>query len=89
MNGFRNLRRLGMSMQINCTVTKHNIQQIETLYAKARELGADALLQWANAQLGRTQRLSRLHFLDALPRSAIGKVLKRELRESWAAHESS
>ena len=53
------------------------------------ELGADALLQWANAQLGRTQRLSRLHFLDALPRSAIGKVLKRELRESWAAHESS
>ncbi len=44
-------------------------------------LGADALLQWANDQLGRTQRLSRLHFLDALPRSAIGKVLKRELRE--------
>jgi acyl-coenzyme A synthetase/AMP-(fatty) acid ligase len=39
-------------------------------------------MQWTNAQLGRTQRLSRLHFLDALPRSAIGKILKRELRES-------
>ena len=52
-------------------------------------LAQDELLQWANAQLGRTQRLSRLHVLDALPRSAIGKVLKRELRESWAAHESS
>lgn len=41
----------------------------------------DALLQWANAQLGKTQRLARLHFIDELPRSAIGKVLKRELRE--------
>lgn len=43
LNGFRNLKRLGMSMQINCTVTKHNVHQIETLYAMARDLGADAL----------------------------------------------
>jgi heme b synthase len=43
LNGFRNLRRRGMSMQINCIVTKHNVHQIETLYATARELGADAL----------------------------------------------
>ena len=43
LNGFRLLRQLGMSMQINCTVTKHNVQQIEQLYAKALELGADAL----------------------------------------------
>jgi long-chain acyl-CoA synthetase len=42
----------------------------------------DALLQWTNGQLGKTQRLSRLHFIDELPRSAIGKVLKRELRAS-------
>jgi hypothetical protein len=26
------------------------------------------------------QRLSDLHYLDAMPRSEIGKVLKRELR---------
>ena len=43
LNGFRHLRSRGMSMQINCTVTKHNIHQIETLYAKALELGAEAL----------------------------------------------
>jgi long-chain acyl-CoA synthetase len=42
---------------------------------------ADALLQWANAQLGKTQRLARLQLIDELPRSAIGKVLKRDLRE--------
>ncbi|MDM0077534.1 class I adenylate-forming enzyme family protein [Variovorax sp. J2P1-59] len=42
---------------------------------------AEAILQWTNNQLGKTQRLARLQFIDELPRSAIGKVLKRELRE--------
>jgi len=46
----------------------------------AQAVAADALLQWANAQLGKTQRLASLQLLDELPRSAIGKVLKRELR---------
>jgi acyl-CoA synthetase (AMP-forming)/AMP-acid ligase II len=41
------------------------------------------LLAWANQRLGKTQRLSRLHTLEELPRSAIGKVLKRELRERY------
>ena len=36
---------------------------------------------FANAKLGRTQRLSRLLVADELPRSAIGKILKRELRD--------
>jgi radical SAM protein with 4Fe4S-binding SPASM domain len=43
LGGFQNLKRLGMSMQINCTVTRHNVHQIEMLYARAVELGADAL----------------------------------------------
>jgi acyl-CoA synthetase (AMP-forming)/AMP-acid ligase II len=47
--------------------------------------GEDELLQWANARLGKTQRLQSLHFIDELPRSAIGKVLKRELRERHQA----
>jgi long-chain acyl-CoA synthetase len=45
----------------------------------------DELLQWCNAQLGKTQRLSALHLVAELPRSAIGKVLKRELRERHVA----
>ncbi|WP_156481120.1 class I adenylate-forming enzyme family protein [Variovorax sp. PAMC 28711] len=45
---------------------------------------ADALLQWTNDQLGKTQRLASLEFIDELPRSAIGKVLKRELRDLHA-----
>jgi acyl-CoA synthetase (AMP-forming)/AMP-acid ligase II len=40
---------------------------------------------FANARLGRIQRLSRLVVTDELPRSVIGKVLKRELRERLSA----
>ena len=41
------------------------------------------LRSWANAQVGKTQRLAELRLLSELPRSAIGKVLKRELRQAW------
>jgi len=44
----------------------------------------DELRAWANDRLGKTQRLSGLRYLNELPRSDIGKVLKRQLRESWA-----
>ncbi|MCY7319205.1 MAG: hypothetical protein LH617_10855, partial [Ramlibacter sp.] len=52
---------------------------------------------WFNARVGKTQRLSGLRFTGELPRSEIGKVLKRQLRQAWAeaavdpsaAHESS
>jgi acyl-CoA synthetase (AMP-forming)/AMP-acid ligase II len=41
------------------------------------------LLAWANERLGKTQRLAALETTAALPRSAIGKVLKRELRDGF------
>jgi len=41
------------------------------------------LRAWANAQLGKTQRLSDIRYVKQLPRNEIGKVLKRELRESY------
>jgi long-chain acyl-CoA synthetase len=44
---------------------------------------ADEVLRWVNERVGKTQRLSALEWLDELPRSAIGKVLKRDLRERW------
>jgi long-chain acyl-CoA synthetase len=37
----------------------------------------------ANARLGKMQRISAVRIVDALPRSAIGKVLKRELQQAW------
>jgi long-chain acyl-CoA synthetase len=44
---------------------------------------AAALLEWVNQRVGKTQRLAALHYIDELPRSAIGKVLKRELRDRY------
>ena len=50
-------------------------------YVPLDEVSTEAVLVWLNAQVGKTQRLSALHAIDELPRSAIGKVLKRELRD--------
>ena len=44
---------------------------------------AAELLEWVNGRLGKMQRLSDLVLTPELPRSAIGKVLKRELREGY------
>ena len=40
---------------------------------------------WANGKLGKTQRIAEVRVLNALPRSHIGKVLKRELRDQYVA----
>lgn len=48
------------------------------------DASADEIMAWTNNHLGKTQRLSALHPIDELPRSAIGKVLKRELRDRLA-----
>ncbi|UTP38302.1 acyl--CoA ligase [Phenylobacterium sp. LH3H17] len=44
---------------------------------------AEELKAWTNAKLGKTQRLADLILLNGLPRSHIGKVLKRELRDDY------
>ena len=45
---------------------------------------AGEILDWANARLGKTQRLSGLDIVDSLPRGSLQKVLKAELRSSYA-----
>ena len=52
--------------------------------ADAQASEAD-LMAWHNERSGKTQRLSALHFVNELPRSAIGKILKRELRDQLRA----
>jgi acyl-CoA synthetase (AMP-forming)/AMP-acid ligase II len=45
--------------------------------------GGESLLAWANARLGKVQRLAAVQVLPELPRNAIGKILKRTLREAF------
>ena len=49
-----------------------------------RPAGLDALLTRVNARLGRTQRIADLVAVPQLPRSSIGKVLKRDLADGYA-----
>lgn len=44
-----------------------------------------AIKSWLAERVGKTQRLHDIVFTPDLPRSAIGKILKRELRDSYAA----
>ncbi|WP_129775798.1 class I adenylate-forming enzyme family protein [Peristeroidobacter soli] len=46
---------------------------------------ADEIKQWTNERLGKTQRLAAVRLAAELPRNAIGKVLKRELRDRYPA----
>ena len=45
-----------------------------------------AILAQANSRLGKTQRISAIQVVDELPRSPIGKVLKRELRDQFGGN---
>ena len=43
VHGLRNLKALGMSVQINMTIARHNAHQLPEVLQLARKLGADAL----------------------------------------------
>ena len=50
-------------------------------------ISEEDLMDWLNPKLAKYQRVFRLEFCDDFPRNALGKVLKRELREPyWEAH---
>lgn len=43
VQGLRNLKALGMSVQINMTIARHNAEQLPQVFELAKTLGADAL----------------------------------------------
>jgi acyl-CoA synthetase (AMP-forming)/AMP-acid ligase II len=49
---------------------------------RAAEVSEEELVEWVRARLARFKAPKAVYFLDALPRSAMGKVLKEELRAS-------
>ncbi|MHA7602633.1 class I adenylate-forming enzyme family protein [Alicycliphilus sp. T452] len=48
----------------------------------------EELRTWCNERVGKTQRLSKVVMVSELPRSPIGKVLKRSLRDHVVAMET-
>ncbi|MFC3068137.1 class I adenylate-forming enzyme family protein [Phenylobacterium soli] len=47
------------------------------------KISAEELKAWLNERVGKTQRLADLKLVPTLPRSHIGKILKRELRDEY------
>jgi acyl-CoA synthetase (AMP-forming)/AMP-acid ligase II len=48
-------------------------------------VSAAALLAWTNERVDKAQRLAAVELVESLPRSDIGKILKRALRDVWLA----
>lgn len=45
---------------------------------------AEELREWVNARVGSIQRVARIEIISELPNGALGKILKRELRDRFA-----
>jgi long-chain acyl-CoA synthetase len=48
----------------------------------------EALVLWANERLGKSQRISKVEWREELPKTPVGKVLKRELRAPYWSRSS-
>ena len=50
----------------------------------AGDIDPEALTAWTNARTGKQQRINAAVLVSELPRNPNGKVLKRELRKTFA-----
>ena len=50
---------------------------------------AEAIRDWANERLAKHQRLAAVEFRDEFPRNALGKVIKRVLREELTRRQAA
>ena len=82
IRGFKALRKLGMSMQINTTITKHNYHLRDRMYELALELGADALHIFMLVPVGCGMELSEDVKLDeAEYETALNWIYDKSLEE--------
>lgn len=65
LRGLHHLRRAGVGLQINCTVTRHNVHQLEEVHALAVALGAGALHFFMLVPVGCGASIEKSHQLEA------------------------
>lgn len=65
LKGLHHLRRAGVALQINCTVTRHNAHQLEDVHAMALALGAGALHFFMLVPVGCGASIEKSHQLEA------------------------
>ncbi|MNJ78767.1 Long-chain-fatty-acid--CoA ligase FadD13 [compost metagenome] len=55
----------------------------EVVLKAGEEVSADALIEHVKGRLGRFKAPKSILFVDALPVSVVGKVLRRQVREKY------
>lgn len=65
LRGLHHLRKAGVGLQVNTTVTLHNVHQLEEIYAMAVALGADALHLFMLVPVGCGATIEPTHQLEA------------------------
>lgn len=65
LRGLQFCREAGVSLQMNCTVTKHNVHQLDQLYRLAQEIGIDALHFFMLVPVGCGMSIADSHMLSA------------------------
>lgn len=65
--------------------TKWGETPVAIVVTKNASLDADTLIKWCNERVGKQQRIRDVQFVDELPRNPNGKILKRELRQTFAS----
>lgn len=65
IRGLKNLQALGMETQINSTIAKHNVHEVEMLYKNAIDLGVEALHIFMLVPVGCGVQIAEEAMLDA------------------------
>ncbi len=65
MDGLRNLRGVGVSTQINCTIARHNAAQLGAVLRLAEHLGAEAVHYFLLVPVGCGEQIADEQLLDA------------------------
>ena len=65
LRGLKYCRDVGLSLQINSTVTRHNVHQLDQIYRLAKEYGVDALHFFMLVPVGCGMSIADSHMLPA------------------------
>ena len=82
MEGLRNLREVGVSTQVNCTIARHNAHQLADVLKLAESLGADAMHYFLLVPVGCGEQIADDQMLD-------GPQVEQRLREIYDIEQAT
>ncbi|MGR3319864.1 MAG: radical SAM protein [Candidatus Anammoxibacter sp.] len=82
IRGFKNLKKIGMSVQINCTIANHNVGEFEDIYKLALSLGSDALHVFMLVPVGCGVQIAEDQMLEPAKYEEVLNTLYDKAKES-------